>query len=77
MAKAVYRYRRCPVCRKVMPAGELGIVNYHGSHWHDKGGSMRRCPGCGYTGFTQDFEVVERVDPDKFIHGKYGHMVQR
>jgi hypothetical protein len=90
MAKAVYRYRQCPVCRKVMPAGEFGIVNYHGAHWHDKGGSMRRCSGCGYTGFTQDFKVVEsdgsavpgashgrRVDPDKFIRGKYGHMVHR
>lgn len=58
MAKGIYRYRQCPVCCGVFPAGKLGIVNWHGRHWHVQGGSMRRCPKCRYTGFTQDFKVV-------------------
>ena len=77
MARGVYRFRECPGCHKVMPAGELRIINYHGRHWHGKGGSMRRCPACGKVDFTQAFRVVERIDADKYIKGKYGHMVQR
>jgi len=77
MARGIYRYRQCPDCGQVMPAGEVQIINYHGDHWHDKGGSMRKCPYCGHVDFTQAFKVVERVDPDKFIKGKYGHMVHR
>ncbi len=77
MARGVYRYRVCPSCHKVMPAGELKIINYHGVHWHDKGGSKRKCPYCGHVDFTQGFKVIERPDPDKFIRGKYGHMVRR
>jgi len=60
-----------------MPAGELGIINYHGTHWHDKGGSMRKCPHCGHVAFTQQFKLYEPVDRDKYIKGKYGHMVRR
>jgi len=77
MAKAVYRYRQCPACKKIMPAGELKIINYYGSHWHNKGGSMRKCSYCGHVDFTQAFKVIERVDQDKYIKGKYGHMVRR
>jgi hypothetical protein len=61
MARGVYRYRQCPACGKVMPAGELGIINYYGAHWHAKGGSMRQCPFCGHKDFTQAFKVVENV----------------
>lgn len=77
MAKAVYRYRICPGCHTKMPAGELKVINYHGNHWHSVGGSMRKCPYCGHTGFTQDFKVVHPADADKFVKGKYGHMVHR
>ena len=80
MARGVFRYRQCPVCHKVMPAGELKIINYYGTHWHSEGGSMRKCPYCGHVDFTQGFKVCEPkrpVDPDKYIKGIYGHMVRR
>lgn len=60
MARGIYRYRQCPACREVMPAGELGIINYYGTHWHPKGGSMRQCPKCGHKDFTQAFKVVDK-----------------
>jgi len=60
MARSVYRYRRCPTCQRVFPAGKLRILNYSSSarHYHKYGGSLRKCPFCGKTGFTQDFKVV-------------------
>lgn len=61
MARGIYRYRECPECHQTMPAGKLGIVNYYGAHWHPKGGSKRKCPYCGYVGFTQEFKVVVAV----------------
>lgn len=58
MARGIYRYRQCPECGEVMPAGELAIINYYGTHWHGKGGSKRKCPYCGHVDFTQGFKVV-------------------
>ena len=59
MGRKVYRYRKCPKCAEVFPAGKLGILNYHGNHYHKWGGSLRKCMYCGHTGFTQDFKVVK------------------
>jgi len=61
MANKVYRYRRCPKCLGIFPAGQLKIVNYHGNHYHTRGGSLRRCPKCGKVAFTQDFKEIDRL----------------
>lgn len=53
-----WRYRRCPACLSVFPGGQLRPVRYGASHWHEKGGSLRRCPSCGYVIWTSKFEVV-------------------
>jgi uncharacterized Zn finger protein len=58
MSAIPYRYRRCPECRATFPAGELRVLRYGAGHYHKKGGSLRRCPECGHTGFTQAFVVV-------------------
>ena len=53
-----YRYRKCPNCHSVFPGGQLKPLRYGEGHYHKKGGSLRRCPNCGRTGFTQQFVVV-------------------
>lgn len=53
-----YRYRRCPHCHSVFPGGDLKPLRYGRGHYHQKGGSLRRCPKCGYKGFTQGFAIV-------------------
>lgn len=55
-----YRYRRWPRCAAVFPGGELKPLRY-GSHWRKRGGCQRRCPRCGFIGFTQDFPIKEMV----------------
>ena len=53
------RWRRCPACALVMPAGEL--LTYLDARWDIAwtSGEMRRvCPSCGYRGRTPDFMVV-------------------
>ena len=52
--------RRCRECGAVFPAGQLRVLRYGAGHYHDKGGSLRRCPSCGHKGFTQDFPVVRQ-----------------
>ncbi len=56
-----YRYRKCPSCGATFPGGELKPVRFGAGHWHEKGGSLRRCPRCGHKGFTQDFKIVKAV----------------
>lgn len=60
MGRQPYRYRRCPECGVVFPAGKLGVANIHGHHWHQMRGqgSIRRCPNCGFQGFTQQFPAL-------------------
>ena len=58
----VYRFRRCQGCKSVFPGGQLRPLRYGEGHWHKSGGSLRRCPRCGRTGFTQDFPVVHDVN---------------
>ena len=53
-----WRFRQCPQCRATFAAGELRPLRYGAGHWHQKGGSLRRCPRCGFVGFTQDFGIV-------------------
>jgi len=53
-----YRYRRCPQCRAVFPAGQLGVLRYGAGNWRKRGGALRRCAECGHVAFTQDFGVV-------------------
>lgn len=53
-----YRYRRCPQCRSVFPAGHLKVLRLGQGHWHSRGGSLRRCPFCDHVAFTQRFAVV-------------------
>lgn len=55
----IRRFRRCPLCHSVFPGGELKPLRYGEGHWHERGGSLRRCPKCGHKGFTQDFKVVK------------------
>ena len=57
MPSKPYRYRKCPDCSKVFPAGLL-ISLYYGAQWRKKGYAKRRCPECGYIGRTKDFRVV-------------------
>lgn len=56
-----YRFRRCPSCRAVFPGGELKPLRFGPGHWHERGGSLRRCPKCGHVGFTQQFREVSRA----------------
>ncbi|MBI4332368.1 MAG: hypothetical protein HY673_13930 [Chloroflexi bacterium] len=55
----VRRYRSCPKCHAVFPGGQLKPLRYGPGHYHKRGGSLRRCPKCGKTGFTQDFPIVK------------------
>lgn len=55
---SVYRYRKCLKCGVIRPAGQFKIVNFHGKHWHQRGGSIRQCPVCRHRGFTQAFPVM-------------------
>ena len=52
-----WRWRRCPNCTRVLPAGALIQVEY-GSHWNRGGSSQRQCPQCGFLGYTYQFKVV-------------------
>jgi len=52
-----WRYRRCPSCQRVYPAGSIKPMVF-GSHWEQRGYSKRQCPGCGRTAPTYAFEVV-------------------
>jgi hypothetical protein len=51
-----WRFRRCPGCGEVMPAGKLVQVTF-GPNWNG-GSSERRCPRCGFQGSTYQFRVV-------------------
>jgi len=56
-----HRFRRCPQCQEVLRGGQLKPLRYGERHWHDRGGSLRRCPVCGWIGFTQDFRLVHKA----------------
>lgn len=52
-----WRYRRCPHCGRIHPAGKLRPVEY-GAHWNAKGYAERQCPSCGTVAPTMAFAVV-------------------
>ena len=55
--KRRYKYRQCPKCKKVFPAGEFEPVDiFEGEPWHSD--FQRICPGCGYRDSTANFLVV-------------------
>ena len=57
MPREPWRYRQCPSCQEVFPAGELKVVKI-GSGWNSYGTMLRRCPVCGRQGQTNEFHVV-------------------
>jgi hypothetical protein len=61
-----WRFRQCPGCRRVMPAGEL-VTYWEGSYDEPWGcGDMRRvCPWWSYRGRTADFAVVRERHPEE------------
>ena len=58
-----WRFRMCPNCREVFPAGELRQLTY-GSNWRDRGGSTCACPGCGHRAPRAQFRVVRDARRD-------------
>jgi hypothetical protein len=54
----VYRWRRCPSCRAVRPAGQFTMLTYRKTSWNDTAKRGRRCPNCGHTGPGFTFKVV-------------------
>lgn len=57
---SVWRFRQCPKCREVLPAGDL-VTTVDGPSWGE-GEMTRSCPLCGHTGQTKDFPVVHQTD---------------
>ena len=58
MARKPWRFRECLSCHAVFAGGQLRPVQFGGGHWHQEGGSLRRCPNCGHQGVTQDFPII-------------------
>lgn len=56
---SAWRFRQCPACDAVVPAGELLPLKYRRPHWQQQGYSLRRCPVCSHVAQTQEFRVVE------------------
>jgi hypothetical protein len=54
----VWRWRRCPQCSQVAPAGAFAYVGRYAATWGANGGAQRRCPNCGHTAPTWKFGVV-------------------
>jgi hypothetical protein len=60
----IYKYRRCPKCKGVFPAGEfepVDVFEEEGIPWH--GDFLRECPGCGYKNTTSNFPIVNKPRP--------------
>lgn len=55
-----WRFRQCPACREVVPAGDLVAVG-GGVPWTD-GRMLRTCPLCQHEGETREFEVVYETE---------------
>lgn len=52
------KFRQCPICATVLPAGKFEVVTRRGVFLRGLPQSMRRCPDCGYTGYSQDFKSL-------------------
>jgi hypothetical protein len=55
-----WRFRQCPRCRAVLPAGEL-IQLAMGAQWNQRGTSRCKCPRCGYHAARSLFRVVREA----------------
>jgi uncharacterized C2H2 Zn-finger protein len=66
---STWRYRRCPSCGASFPGGQLRLLRY-GSHWRQRGYSLRRCPRCGHVGQTRDFGIVGQGHRDTVKTGR-------
>jgi hypothetical protein len=67
----VYRFRQCPACGVILPAGQFGPMRL-GAAWHTGGHWPRACPECGHWGETRDFPIKEGIDPSGYelaVHG--------
>lgn len=41
---------QAPDCGAIMRGGQLRSVRYGEGHWHERSGSLRKCPRCGHKG---------------------------
>lgn len=55
--REAWRFRRCPGCLEVFPAGKLRQLDY-GANWQERGDSRCQCPYCGLRGQRSVFTVV-------------------
>lgn len=55
-----WRFRRCPACRGVLPAGRLVQLDL-GSQRRTSGSSRCRCPFCGYTASRAESTIVREA----------------
>ena len=62
-----YRYRQCPRCRVILPAGQFGPARLGPGAWHTGGRWPRECPACGCVGATRDFARVEAEHDEEAI----------
>jgi hypothetical protein len=67
---AAWRWRQCPACRKVMPAGEL-LTRWSDDYFEPWAtGAIRRVySDCGFLGRTNDFAVVRERHPEPSQRG--------
>jgi len=63
---ACWRWRRCPSCRSVFPAGRFQPVRF-AQPWTPRAEVLRRCPGCGYVASTWSFHVVRERHAAKAV----------
>lgn len=57
-----WRWRRCPHCMDVNPASAYAYVGDYRPGWSGTP-AKRQCPACGFTAYTNDFQVVRESHP--------------
>ena len=62
-APRAWRFRRCPACFDVFPAGQLRQLDY-GGNWNGAGISRCACPGCGHRAQRYLFRVMRDARRD-------------
>jgi NAD-dependent dihydropyrimidine dehydrogenase PreA subunit len=53
-----WRWRRCPRCFEVHPAGDFEIIGTYRPGWNVRDTLGRSCPSCRFVGRTNEFVVV-------------------
>ena len=64
MPQKPWRFRQCPECLEVFPAGKLRMLGL-GPYWATAGAAPRTCPACNYIGETNEFQIVQLADVDR------------